>query len=426
MLLNRFGMIWIVVMGVMRQHGVVLQRAILVAISLFLVTACGRTPPSGGTPAPGIIGTADSGVKFFCTFANSPTDCGFVEQGKVPGRATRVNFGRDGGRALRLHTEPGDKNIALSGDMERNDLLLSVDQTDGYEGHEAWWAHSILLPDDFAYPTWQMYVLMDFHNSASGGGQANFHINFERQPGNISLPGNLIFRGYGGVTVDNQPVGEFTALIGPVAKNVWYDFVYHVRWSSGADGFFDAWVNGVKKLSHRGPTLYAGQGVYLKLANYHVPVCNPYPGCTGPASSVVHDRIVRGSTWQSVSLTALEGVPADGTPRPTPDTQAPSVPTGLVGAAVSSSQIKLTWNPSTDNVGVAGYYVYLNNVPLGLTTATSFTHSGLTAGATYDYRVSAYDVTPNLSPWSATPIAVTTPPLPDIQATSVPKPSRDP
>ncbi len=44
-------------------------------------------------------------------------------------------------------------------------------------------------------------------------------------------------------------------------KNVWYDFVYHVKWSSGSDGYFDAWVNGVKKLSYRGPTLYSGQGV---------------------------------------------------------------------------------------------------------------------------------------------------------------------
>ncbi len=44
------------------------------------------------------------------------------------------------------------------------------------------------------------------------------------------------------------------------------------------------------------------------------------------------------------------------------DTQAPTVPAGLVGTAVSSSQVNLSWNPSTDNVGVTGYYVYLNDV----------------------------------------------------------------
>jgi hypothetical protein len=418
MLPNRFETIRPVVEEIMPQHGSLLRKAILAGISFFLVTACSRAPTSGGTTAPGVI-RGISEVKFYCTFTNSPTDCGFQVQEKADGRATLVNFGRDGGKALRLHTEPGDKNIALSGEMERNDLWLSVDQTDGYEGHEAWWAHSILLPDDFAYPTWHVYVLMDFHNSNLGGGQANFHVDFERQA-NETLPGNLSFRGYGGVTVNNNPVGNYGAVIGQVQKNVWYDFVYHVRWSSGPDGFLDAWVNGVKKLSHRGPTLYAGQSVYLKLANYHTPVCNPYPGCTGPASSVIHDRIVRGTTWQSVSLTALEGIPAD-TARP--DTQAPSVPTGLVGTALSPTEIKLTWNPSTDDVGVTGYDVYLNNIMLSTATATSFTHSGLSAGTTYKYRVSAHDAVPNYSAWTATPVSVTTPPLPDAQATSAPEPS---
>ncbi len=58
--------------------------------------------------------------------------------------------------------------------------------------------------------------------------------------------------------------------------------------------------NGVLKLDHRGPTLYAGQGVYLKLANYH--------SAFGSPSSVIHDRIIRGTTWRDVSLTPLQGV----------------------------------------------------------------------------------------------------------------------
>src|SRR3989344_1612237 len=36
----------------------------------------------------------------------------------------------------------------------------------------------------------------------------------------------------------------------------------------------------------------------------------------------------------------------------------PSAPTGLTATAVSSSQINLSWNASTDNVGVAGYRIY--------------------------------------------------------------------
>jgi hypothetical protein len=145
-------------------------------------------------------------------------------------------------------------------------------------------------------------VLFDFHNTNTGGGQANFHV--------LNRNGVLTFQGYGGITSGNEPVNPFSAPIGPIQKNVWYDFVYHVRWSSGSDGFFDAWVNGQKILAHRGPTLYAGQGVYLKLANYHVPVCDPYPACIGShgPSSVIHDRVIRGTTALAVSSGPLEGV----------------------------------------------------------------------------------------------------------------------
>ncbi|MEU8610032.1 discoidin domain-containing protein [Actinoplanes sp. NPDC048791] len=42
------------------------------------------------------------------------------------------------------------------------------------------------------------------------------------------------------------------------------------------------------------------------------------------------------------------------------DTQAPSAPGGLALTQPASGQIRLTWNASTDNVGVTGYEVYAN------------------------------------------------------------------
>jgi len=256
------------------------------------------------TPAP----LQSSGANFACVF-NALPDCGFQEQAKVPGRATLTSFSRDGGTALRLHTEPGDTNVVGSGAMERDDVYLARPGTadpDVYgEGVEQWWAHSILFPDDFAVPTsYQGYVVFDFHNSGSVG-QANFHVAFEPWD-DTSNPGLLRLVGYGG---NSLAAGRYDAVIGQVQKNVWYDFVYRVRWSSGSDGSFDAWVNGKWVLSHKGPTLYSGQGVYLKLANYHTPVCEPYPTCIGshPGSSVIHDRVVRGTSAAAVSTGPLEG-----------------------------------------------------------------------------------------------------------------------
>ena len=78
---------------------------------------------------------------------------------------------------------------------------------------------------------------------------------------------------------------------------------------------------------------------------------------------------------------------------PAPDTQAPTVPTGLIATAVSSTQINLSWNASTDNVGVVGYKVYKDGVLQANSnpTARTFQSMGLTADTVYSYTVSAYD-----------------------------------
>jgi hypothetical protein len=245
------------------------------------------TPAQSPAQTGGLLERA--GTQFSCAFMHAASDCGFYEQAKVRGRASLVRGGRTGGYAVRLHTAPGDNNVYGSGRAERTDLSLSEEATDCSQGREAWWAHSILFPDDYVAPLsggWG--VVFDFHHTGRTG-QANFHVD--------AMPEGLRLRGYGGPVIDG---GHYEAVLGPVRRGAWYDFVYHVRWSSGPDGWFRAWVNGAKALDHRGPTLYSGQGCYLKLANYH--------SAFGRASSVIHDRVIRGATPEAVSLTPLEGV----------------------------------------------------------------------------------------------------------------------
>jgi chitodextrinase len=86
------------------------------------------------------------------------------------------------------------------------------------------------------------------------------------------------------------------------------------------------------------------------------------------------------------------------------DTTAPTTPTNLTLSAVSSSQINLSWNPSTDNVGVTGYKIYQNagTTPIAtVTSGTTYQNSGLTGSTTYSYTVVAYDAAGNTSPVSA-------------------------
>jgi hypothetical protein len=220
----------------------------------------------------------------------------------VAGRATLVTVA--GVNAVRLHTDPGDDNVYGSGSAERNDLSSSQATTDGYEGKEHWWAHSILFPDDYVDPpestasTWNWGALGGFHNTTNGAGQGNLTLMAMPATAIASdRPTGLSFQiAYGN---QSSPTTQ-TFPIGPVVRNQWYNFVYHVKWTSGADGFFDAWVNGVQMMAYRGPTLYPGQGVYLKLGNYHTPFAQP--------SSVIHARVVRGTTPGAVSPGPLEGL----------------------------------------------------------------------------------------------------------------------
>jgi chitodextrinase len=151
---------------------------------------------------------------------------------------------------------------------------------------------------------------------------------------------------------------------------------------------------------------------------------NDQPLTTTTQTSFSHTGLTAGNTY-NYRVSAYDAIPNHSAwtavvsaTTTLADTQAPSVPTGLTATAASGTQVNLAWNASTDNVGVTGYYVYLNDQPLATTTQTSFSHTGLTAGSTYNYRVSAYDAIPNHSAWTAVVSATTT--LADTQAPSVP------
>nr|BFE57553.1 hypothetical protein GCM10020063_020790 [Dactylosporangium thailandense] len=89
------------------------------------------------------------------------------------------------------------------------------------------------------------------------------------------------------------------------------------------------------------------------------------------------------------------------------DTTPPSTPTGLTSPAKTSSSVSLSWNASTDNVGVAGYKVLRGGTQVGTATTTSYTDSGLNASTAYTYTVRAYDAAGNTSADSSS-ITVTT------------------
>jgi len=104
------------------------------------------------------------------------------------------------------------------------------------------------------------------------------------------------------------------------------------------------------------------------------------------------------------------------------DKQAPSTPGGVSAQANAYNKVTVTWNASTDNVGVTGYRVSRNGVTLGdVTGGRQYVDNTVLPSTTYNYQVVAFDAARNVSGLS-TVATVTTPAAPaaDTQAPSVP------
>ncbi len=81
------------------------------------------------------------------------------------------------------------------------------------------------------------------------------------------------------------------------------------------------------------------------------------------------------------------------------DVTPPSAPTGLALAGQGATKVVLNWTANSNSEGVAGYRIYAGTSANPTTliasvagrTTTSYTHTGLTGGQQYYYRISAVD-----------------------------------
>lgn len=261
------------------------------------------------------------GPDLFHGFDTSPTEDGFYfiqskdQDRGGDGRVTLVPRARQGSSAVKLTTHVGDNLVHGSDRWERTDLATTPQSVGGKPGMAWWWANSILLPDDFHMPRGrdEGYLLMDWHDDCSGrgihvaSGQASFNLIIAMLNGRATMQ----VRAYGGEPANPRGEEQRTVIDAAPQKNVWYDFVHQMRWASDSSGFYRMWMRKGDEPAYRlvfervaRPTHYAGCQIYLKLANYH----GPY----GVPSSVIHDRVVRGTSPEAVALAPLEGVTAGG------------------------------------------------------------------------------------------------------------------
>ncbi|ONI74885.1 glycoside hydrolase [Actinosynnema sp. ALI-1.44] len=135
-------------------------------------------------------------------------------------------------------------------------------------------------------------------------------------------------------------------------------------------------------------------------------VNRPYNGSVAAGASATFG--FNGVGPGSPTNCTINGTPCDGSSG-APDTEAPSVPTGLTAGETSSSTVPLSWTASTDNVGVTGYDVFqgASTTPIATSTSASFLVGGLQPTTTYTFRVRARDKAGNVSALS-TQVSATT------------------
>lgn len=124
------------------------------------------------------------------------------------------------------------------------------------------------------------------------------------------------------------------------------------------------------------------------------------PGAS--ASAVGFDVNTSGAVTPPANC-LINNAPCQGTPA---DTTPPSTPTGLKVTGTGPGSISLGWTASTDNVAVTGYRVYEGTAVAAVSTGPAVNVSGLLAGSSHTFSVTALDAAGNESGRSTAVTAV--------------------
>ncbi|RZK45791.1 MAG: hypothetical protein EOO94_03765, partial [Pedobacter sp.] len=124
--------------------------------------------------------------------------------------------------------------------------------------------------------------------------------------------------------------------LGPVVKDKWLSFVFHIKHSSGTDGVLELWIDGKKVVSRNGSNMYK-PGVEPNMTNPEWKVGIYKSGWNGTQTSLTSKRVLYYDDIKvgSENATYSEMLPgSDGTttvptptPPPTPTTPTSPVPT---------------------------------------------------------------------------------------------------
>ncbi|HSM12681.1 MAG TPA: polysaccharide lyase [Thermoanaerobaculia bacterium] len=177
---------------------------------------------------------------------------------------------RAGPGAARLTLAPGDRAAS----KERAELRLrdhDLERRHAGQGQEVWYAWSLWLPEELADPTpGQFQMLAQWHHrpvpredrkSFFVVGAPPLALHLQPSPGGSEL----VLLGRSAARREPRVIAERV-----VARQAWVDLLFRIRWSTGADGEVEAWLDGHPWTDGvvRGANLYNAIGNYLRLGLY--------------------------------------------------------------------------------------------------------------------------------------------------------------
>jgi hypothetical protein len=211
---------------------------------------------------------------------------------------------REGRYAVSISLAPGD----VASHKERTELRLGdrgLERRFAGEGRTVWHAISLMLPEDHADPPGGQYpIVAQWHHRPT-------HRSDDGRPAHVTGPPPLTLYL---VSEDGRqslllvhhasPEGPRTDLGHlSIERGRWVDLVLAVHWSTGPDGWVRAWLDGTPFTdgTFHGPTLYNGEGNYLRLGYYRAK-----GGTT--TNRIYFDRVLLGETEAAASMPVNKNV----------------------------------------------------------------------------------------------------------------------
>jgi hypothetical protein len=227
------------------------RRAFFLIGAIFLLAAV----------APSVASTRESPkVLWRGGYETGPDSWGAWHVQANPGDAVvQAETVRQGRYAAEFSVSAGDVPIGTSG--ERAQVYVGQSLTNGFSGRDVWYAWSTMIAPGSVLDSGKWNDLTSWHQTGP----------VCPAPVHVAIRGStrmLRLDAWGGSLTAANCSNPFRKswTLGTLDFGKWYDFVFHVTWSSNPKvGSVEMWINGRQVLAPRhAATLYTGQGVYLK------------------------------------------------------------------------------------------------------------------------------------------------------------------